>query len=648
GNPPYIRQEVMGSSDKTRIRSVLGSNAGADARRRGRQKMARLTSKGNGRPARDDNRRSLNGVSRVLSEETGPANQQSAPDRRIYFPEWSGRSDIYVYFFAHGARFLKPGGRLVFITASSWLDVEYGSALQEFMLRNFKVLAIVESGVESFFEGASVNTAITVLERDLATDGRDQNIVRFVQLRRPLDQVLAVSASLTGAGSSHGLAGPQSLEFARWLETAQAGDSNMSLRIRTVVQQELRDTLIPSIKNAGQTSRVALPSTAFQENRGRSGITWGKYLRAGDVLFRILDKSRQRLLALAKLASVRFGVKTGANDFFYVRPKHDAGADKVAEADSLRRLEEIASVRRGMTTGANEFFYVKPLAARDAGADLTASTAGFRQRAGAKRDETTLGSGSDLVLVEDGTGQTHQIESRFLAPVVFSLKELRGIVIPPDANRRCFFNCSSDGQELKGSKALDYIRFGEDSGFHRRPTCRNRRPWYSIVREMKPAPLIFPSKVGERWLVAINSAGMYEDKKLYGVFPGPGVPLDLLAAVLNSTWARYYTEITCRQLTGAQAIADIDVRVAEQILLPDLAAVGDSQAGELSSALDELCARPIVSIFEETSMADRRRLDDVVLKVMGFDEELERREVLEELYDAATNLVRRRLGLTMR
>src|SRR6185503_19636578 len=134
---------------------------------------------------------------------------------------------------------------------------------------------------------------------------------------------------------------------------------------------------------------------------------------------------------------------------------------------------------------------------------------------------------------------------------------------------RMLFNCSLTPVELEGTRALDYVRTVELAGYHHRPTCSNREPWYSVARTMKPAPLIFPSKVGERWLVALNLASVFEDKKLYGLFPAAGVSTVLLAALLNSTWARYYTEVTCRQMTGAQAIADIDVVVAEQILLPD-------------------------------------------------------------------------------
>src|SRR5258708_24950085 len=65
GNPPYIRQELMGRRDKQRI----------------------------------DRRLKLD---RAASPE-------------IHWPRWSGRSDIYVYFFAHATGFLRPGGRLGFL-----------------------------------------------------------------------------------------------------------------------------------------------------------------------------------------------------------------------------------------------------------------------------------------------------------------------------------------------------------------------------------------------------------------------------------------------------------------------------------------------------------------------------------------------------
>jgi hypothetical protein len=63
------------------------------------------------------------------------------------------------------------------------------------------------------------------------------------------------------------------------------------------------------------------------------------------------------------------------------------------------------------------------------------------------------------------------------------------------------------------------------------------RTRYGVAREMKPVPLIFPSKIGERWVIALNPAGVFEDEKLYGIFPAEGVSELVLAALLNWTWA---------------------------------------------------------------------------------------------------------------
>ena len=51
------------------------------------------------------------------------------------------------------------------VTSNSWLDVAYGYELQKFFLKNFKIVAIIESRCEPWFEDAAVNTVVTILER---------------------------------------------------------------------------------------------------------------------------------------------------------------------------------------------------------------------------------------------------------------------------------------------------------------------------------------------------------------------------------------------------------------------------------------------------------------------------------------------------
>lgn len=78
----------------------------------------------------------------------------------------SGQADVYAYLFFHTARFLKEdGGRMGIVTSNSWLDVAYGYELQKFFLKNFKIIAILESRCEPWFEDAAINTVVTILER---------------------------------------------------------------------------------------------------------------------------------------------------------------------------------------------------------------------------------------------------------------------------------------------------------------------------------------------------------------------------------------------------------------------------------------------------------------------------------------------------
>ena len=49
------------------------------------------------------------------------------------------------------------------------------------------------------------------------------------------------------------------------------------------------------------------------------GNKWGgKYLRASDIYFTILEKGKGKLVKLGDIADIRFGITAGANDFFYV------------------------------------------------------------------------------------------------------------------------------------------------------------------------------------------------------------------------------------------------------------------------------------------------------------------------------------------
>lgn len=52
-------------------------------------------------------------------------------------------TDPQCYAVMHAARFLKPGGRLAVIISDSWLDMRYGTAFKEYLLRTFVVRGVL-------------------------------------------------------------------------------------------------------------------------------------------------------------------------------------------------------------------------------------------------------------------------------------------------------------------------------------------------------------------------------------------------------------------------------------------------------------------------------------------------------------------------
>jgi hypothetical protein len=113
----------------------------------------------------------------------------AAPDE-VSYPKFSGKSDAYVWFVVHATPFLAQGGRLSFVVSSALLFSDYGIPLIRFLARHYRIRAVVDSMVERWFPDADTNTVLLLLEREKDATARQENVVRFVRLRRPLSQLL--------------------------------------------------------------------------------------------------------------------------------------------------------------------------------------------------------------------------------------------------------------------------------------------------------------------------------------------------------------------------------------------------------------------------------------------------------------------------
>ncbi|MFQ6044077.1 MAG: Eco57I restriction-modification methylase domain-containing protein, partial [Candidatus Poribacteria bacterium] len=211
---------------------------------------------------------------------------------RKTFRQLDAKSDLYVYFYLHGLSLLSPKGSFCFITSNSWLDVGYGKDLQEFLLKHSHVKVILDNQAKRSFAQADVNTIIALLSPpdDKQQLGFDKT-ARFVMFKVPFEDIL-------------------SPVIFQEIEEAEERMSRPEFRVCALRQRELYEEGLPTSDEEGR-KRIA---TARYE-----GNKWGgKYLRAPDIFFTILEKGKGKLVRLGDIAEVRFGIKTGANEFFYL------------------------------------------------------------------------------------------------------------------------------------------------------------------------------------------------------------------------------------------------------------------------------------------------------------------------------------------
>lgn len=80
-----------------------------------------------------------------------------------------GMTDLYLVFFEIGFSMLKHGGRLCYITPSSWLNSVAGSNLRSYILANRNLLSVVDLGHFQPFR-ATTYTLISLFQKGVSND----------------------------------------------------------------------------------------------------------------------------------------------------------------------------------------------------------------------------------------------------------------------------------------------------------------------------------------------------------------------------------------------------------------------------------------------------------------------------------------------
>ena len=554
----------------------------------------------------------------------------------------SGRSDLHCYFWPAAASFLKEGGHFGFLTSSSWLDVEYGFALQRWILRNFRLIAVLESVDEPWFEDARIKTCVAILQRCGDEHARDANVVRFVRLEKPLAEILGERPH--GDEAARQEAAEKLRRFIErtdkcsddrlrlisvpqadlWREGVKAGRllSKSGLANASIQEEDEEETEVaPEQEPTEQEPPVhALNGPTHQYAAGK----WGRFLRAPDIYFRLMERYGHRFVKLGEIAEIRFGIKSGCDAFFM---PHDVTEETLAKVE-------------------------KDLPWKDIG--LMTPCRLHEVRSGEVR------------IVRAGDNTIHPIEVKYLLPEVHSLMQVdRPVIRAADLNRVVLW-VGDELKDLSGTYVAKYLRWGAKQTFAsnkskavpvpERSTCDSRPLWYDLTGG-KTGVVFWPMAQQYRHVIPTNPEGLVCNHNLFylnaqGI---SGKEAEVLPAVLNSTFLALFKTYYGRY-AGTEGNLKTEVVDVNLLDVPDVRGVSKQAADRLLAAfcklqgrdtkplvesdfmeshtverVKELAERP-VALSDELKQTDRRELDDAVLEMVGVSDTKERAAILDELY----------------
>ena len=139
------------------------------------------------------------GMRRLRQQDTEA--MRAAAERLSGTGKLSRLTDPQCFFIMHGSRFLKPGGRLALIISDSWLDMRYGTAFKDYLLRTFVVRGVL--GFQArIFRQVRVRPVLLLAEKRAEPEAGQHRPVAFVFLNGRLPDNLPHDPSRLLAGAS--------------------------------------------------------------------------------------------------------------------------------------------------------------------------------------------------------------------------------------------------------------------------------------------------------------------------------------------------------------------------------------------------------------------------------------------------------------
>ncbi len=96
----------------------------------------------------------------------------------INYKSYSGKADLYVYFFEQAINVLSQKGRLIFITSGKYFEANYGKPLLNFLTTSCSLVAAIDFGDLSVFEDISAYPMITQFKKEIS----NENSIRYTKI----------------------------------------------------------------------------------------------------------------------------------------------------------------------------------------------------------------------------------------------------------------------------------------------------------------------------------------------------------------------------------------------------------------------------------------------------------------------------------
>jgi len=281
GNPPYVRQENIANPDPHIDRKQATRT---EAKKEYKAKVARSVYKAF--PSYFDYKDATDKAARHNLDK---------------------KSDLYIYFYFKGLSLLNDRGAFCFITSNSLLDVSYGSALQEFLLRRSHVKMVIDNKAKRSFKSADINTVIVLLAAPLDKKASDDtslaNMARFVMFNVPFEDAVCADTFIDVEKSIKRIRRDKYRVFA---------DNHHNLLDAGLEQLEDEEEASKSKKKIKSTG-IGIKIAKYIGNK------WGgKYLRAPEIYLELLTKDSLFINLGSPIWNLRYGLKTGLTEFFFI------------------------------------------------------------------------------------------------------------------------------------------------------------------------------------------------------------------------------------------------------------------------------------------------------------------------------------------